>query len=185
MGEGTERSSEEILLNPTPSQIEHQLVNSPPPQPLSGRFLCCLPMVWCMDKQCLRGSINCSHRARLVLAGGGAHLRINSYVVTAELLFTVLKLPWAARGSKAERRSACGKHCRNGAPCAVPSAAVRLHLLPKRPGPLPEMGGPGAQPLGTRYTGPGTPWVFNPSLCLLPGPERCLAVSKDAGDVGD
>lgn len=33
---------------------------------------------------------------------GGVHLRVNSYVVSVELLFTVLKLLWAIGESRAE-----------------------------------------------------------------------------------
>lgn len=60
-----------------------------------------------------------------VLAAGGVHLRINSYVVTTELLFTVLKLPWAVGGARQEGGQPAGHAAGTGWGRAVPSAAAR------------------------------------------------------------
>lgn len=45
-------------------------------------------------------------RSQRLPAAGSVHLRVNSYVVRAELLFTVLKLLWAVGGSRAGQRLA-------------------------------------------------------------------------------
>lgn len=38
-----------------------------------------------------------------VSSKGNVHLRVNSYVVNAELLFTVLKLLWAIQGKQSRK----------------------------------------------------------------------------------
>lgn len=58
------------------------------------------------------GSMEESHRSlpvvyfeplQRVSTEGDVHLRVNSYVVNAELLFTVLKLLWAIQGKQSRK----------------------------------------------------------------------------------